>query len=419
MLTQPPDDWVHVRLYNPDNTQQLALSTTISILENEATVHHITVTPDTMRAAFLDRRMPEGAIIVYVPKALYTVLLEDTYLFYEDGTMAEEILLKIQQCSDKGIPLTPDAEEISTSHSRAADISAARERKNREQQLRTVKIRYDLPTTCLNATLANGRMKPIVDGLVSQAQAVSSRARISPAQPRDEFHRLRNSLDIYIEFPSQLDHNRASYSGVKFFAPGRGMAPLNGYIMPQKLASLSIQQCCFRSPEVCGKDRNEGFATCRQRTRFTKSCGHDYRSTEFEDRKRKAIDEKLEAQRKQTAAQHERARARLCAPYLAGQVRCAANTTPKRTHSPPRACTVPHRGMPQPAHRPILYPHAALHVRDGRRVPGHTVPLLPYARPLGGGATDFHLLLQSILPLSQRNQRHGQGEQPPQPRDTK
>ena len=75
---QPLDDWVHVRLYNPDNTQQLALSTTISILENEATVHHITVPPDTMRAAFLDRRMPEGAIIVYVPKALYTVLLRDT-----------------------------------------------------------------------------------------------------------------------------------------------------------------------------------------------------------------------------------------------------------------------------------------------------------------------------------------------------
>ena len=64
------------------------------MLENEATVHHITVTPDTMRAAFLDRRMPEGAIIVYVPKALYTVLLEDTYLFYEDDTTSAEILLK-------------------------------------------------------------------------------------------------------------------------------------------------------------------------------------------------------------------------------------------------------------------------------------------------------------------------------------
>ena len=325
--SQPPDDWVHVRLYNPDNTQQLALSTTISILENEATVHHITVTPDTMRAAFLDRRMPEGAIIVYVPKALYTVLLEDTYLFYEDGTMAEEILLKIQQCSDKGIPLTPDAEEISTSHSRAADISAARERKNREQQLRTVKIRYDLPTTCLNATLANGRMKPIVDGLVSQAQAVSSRARISPAQPRDEFHRLRNSLDIYIEFPSQLDHNRASYSGVKFFAPGRGMAPLNGYIMPQKLASLSIQQCCFRSPEVCGKDRNEGFATCRQRTRFTKSCGHDYRAlpnSRTANEKQSTKSSKLSANRPPL---NMNGRGPACAPHI-WQDRCAAPPIP-------------------------------------------------------------------------------------------
>ena len=409
---------MHVRLLNPDNTHLLSLSTTISILENEVSVHNLQVPADTMRAVFLDPRIRTGAIIVYMPKSLYAILLEDTYLFYEDDSTSAEILLKVEQCSSNGHPLTPDAEEVSTERSRAANMAAARERRDKEKQLRTVKIRYDLPCTCLSATVANGRLKPIIDGLTSQAQAIHRQARITAAQPRDEFHRVRNSLDIYIEFPSQLDQRRASYSGVKFFAPGRGMAPLGGYIMPQKLASLSLQQCCFRSPEACGKDRSEGFATCRQRARFAKAVGHDDRSTEFQDRKRKAVDEKLEAQRKQTAAQYEKARARLCGPYLAGQVRSATNVPLAHTHSSPYALTVHHHGMPQSTQGPILHAHAALHVRGGRRVPSRAVPLPSRARPLGGAA-DFHLLLQSILHFKQRNQRHGHREQPPQPRDDK
>ena len=77
---------MHVRLLTPDDAHLLSLSTTISILENEISVHHLQVPADTMRAVFLDPRIRTGAIIVYMPKSLYVILLEDTYLFYEDDT---------------------------------------------------------------------------------------------------------------------------------------------------------------------------------------------------------------------------------------------------------------------------------------------------------------------------------------------
>ena len=253
------------------------------------------------------------------------------YLYYIDSTDDTEIPLQIDLCFPDGTPIDQNVATASSDASWAAKVAAAKDERVRAQNLRTVRVRYDLQPQHLRLSLHDGTLRPIASGLEEQArQRVSGSFRLATHQPRDQLHQLRNSVDLFIEFNTNAMHDRADLHGVKFYAPGGGAKPLRGYIVPSKTGQLGIQSCCFRKTDECIADRSEGFSTCRAMARFSKAAGFAPLATDFSERKRKATDDKLEAQRRQVAKLHAQQLSRLCEPYREGRVR---STPPPSLHA--------------------------------------------------------------------------------------
>ena len=331
--------WRHVRLYNPTNTRRLDPSVVMTLLVVESETFAVVMKTDTMRVDHADHRHPEGALVAWVPEILSDKIEADKYLYYVDSTDDTEIPLQIDPCFPDGTPVDQNAATASSDSAWAAKVAAAKDVRIRAQSLRTVRVRYDLQPQHLRLSLHDGSLTPIASGLEEQArQRVPGRFRLSTNQPRDQLHQLRNSVDLFIEFNTNAMHDGADLHGVKFYAPGGGARPLRGYIVSSKTGQLGIQSCCFRKTDACVADRSEGFATCRAMARFNKAAGFAPLATDFSERKRKATDDRLEAQRRQVAKLHEQQLSRLCEPYREGRVR---STPPPPPSLAPTARAVP------------------------------------------------------------------------------
>ena len=333
--------WTNVRFYNPTNTRRLDTSVAMTLLVVEAETFSVAMRTDTMRIDYADHRRQEGALVAWVPEILSDKLVADKFLYYIDPVDDTEIPLKIDRCRPDGTPIDPDvAASTSSDAAWSAKVAAAKDERMRAQRIRTIRVRYDLQPQHLRLSLHDGTLKPIATGLEDQARMrVTGSFRATTHQPRDQLYQLRNSVDLYLEFNTNNMHDQADLHGVKFYAPGGGSKPLKGYIVPEKTGQLGIQSCCFRKTDECLRDRSEGFATCRAMSRFNMAAGFAPLATDFSDRKRKAVDDKMEAQRRQVAKLHEQQLSRLCEPYREGRVRSIPPPPPSRASNRERCLT--------------------------------------------------------------------------------
>ena len=295
----------------------------------------IAVKTDSLKVGYKDFQRPSGTLVAWVPTALRDALLEDKYIYYYDSDSDKEIQLLVQPCDPDGEPLhRSDNQRRDDAHEKAA-AKAARDERETNRRLRTLRVRYDMPTRYLRESLKDesSALKPVAAGLERKAKAnLGDQHRIQVAQMRDHLDNERNTLDLYAEFRTQAAHDQSSLSGMKFFSVDLGSKPIQGYIPPPKLAELGIQQCCFRKTADCMLDRSEGFRTCRALPRFRKAAGYDARSTDFASdfsaQKRSATDARLENRREQAAKMQSVQEKRLCEPYREGKVRSTLPAPP-------------------------------------------------------------------------------------------
>ena len=206
----------------------------------------------------------------------------------------------MQPCDPAGEPLHPTNNQSRDDVHETTPPKAARDERETNRRLRTLRVRYDMPTRYLRESLKDesSALKPVAAGLERKAKAnLGDQHRIQVAQMRDHLDNERNTLDLYAEFRTQAAHDQSSLSGMKFFSVDLGSKPIQGYIPPPKLAELGIQQCCFRKTADCMLDRSDGFRTCRALPRFRKAAGYDARSTDYDSdfsaQKRIAADARL------------------------------------------------------------------------------------------------------------------------------
>ena len=329
---------VYIRMSNPGNTVHLRIAEATTMLMVEVKAFKIAIQRDSLKVGYQNTRNPAGPLIAWIPPSLRTVLMEDKYVYYYDSATESEIQLLVEPCDAEGTPQNrPPDQRVPDAREKAA-AKAARDAREVARRLRTVRIRYDLPTRFLKESLKepNSALNPVAKMIERAARStVGEPHRVSVTQMRDHLDNERNTLDLYIEFRTQAEHDQAMLNALKYLSIDRGAHPLQGYIPPAKLADMRIQQCCFRKTAECTQDRSEGFRTCRASARYRNAAGYNPQATEFQSLKRSVTDAKLEARRSEAAKLQAVQEKRLCEPYREGKVRSALPTAyTYRTHFP-------------------------------------------------------------------------------------